>query len=232
MDCGAALLDSGKENWALEGLPEAGILLEEIQQAMNKLAAKKPVPEELRETLASGSHRLPNESTSTELREIQQRWLKDLGAGICAGCVRHWLAGSSKYQVPQGAEWVPVYADAISRYHSFCTSRGATWMGGTPYGDDPVLWRVKDERGKVMRYIRAPEHGFERGWVYGVDEANGQVGVYSAGPRGTCRRSAPDRCGTSCRLPGRARRGTRAIGTVGGPKRRGIDRRRTRNSGS
>ncbi|KAJ9165271.1 hypothetical protein NKR19_g633 [Coniochaeta hoffmannii] len=182
-DCGAALLNGGKASWAIDGLPATPTLLAEIGRAVDELEAEKPVPEELREALAGDAHRLPS-GAPREARGLERRWLRDLGTGICAGCVWDWLAGPNRSEVMRGAESVAGYVEFARRYHAFCTSRGATWMGGVPYGDDPVVWRVKDEFGRVMRYIESPKTGFHQGWVYGVNEANGQVSVYGANTRG------------------------------------------------
>lgn len=183
-DCGAALLNNHKAQWALDGRPDTATFLAEIDRAVDELEAERPVPELLREALASDRHRLPYDaSSSREARDAERQWLKDLGAGVCAGCIWNWLAGPTLREAMdhmREAESVSGYIDVVRKYHAHCTSRGATWMGGTPYGDDPVVWRVKDELGRVMRYIKARETGFERGRVYGLDEARGGVYIYES----------------------------------------------------
>ncbi|KAB5572112.1 hypothetical protein GE09DRAFT_1185583 [Coniochaeta sp. 2T2.1] len=196
-DCAGALRNIGKTDWALDGRPHTPALLAEVGNALDELEAK-PVLEELREALASDAHRLPYDgSVSREAFGLEREWTGELGIGICAVCIWNMLAGPTFDNVlgylrdaPSASE----YLDMVKRYHSVCTSRGATWLGGTPYGDDPFLWRVKDEYGRVVRYVHGPERGVHRGFLFGLIEATGNV---------TSPGRISGRCGMFCGRRGR-----------------------------
>ncbi|KAB5572359.1 hypothetical protein GE09DRAFT_1054458 [Coniochaeta sp. 2T2.1] len=182
-DCAAALRNISKTEWALDGRPDTPVLLAEVGKALDELEAK-PVPEELREALASDVHRLPTDGSiyvCWEALGLEREWKGELGIGICAVCIWNMLAGPTLDDVLRYMRDTPSaseYLDFVKRYHSVCTSRGATWLGGTPYGDDPFLWRVKDEYGRVMRYVPGPESGVHRGLLFGLIEATGNVDGY------------------------------------------------------
>lgn len=58
------------------------------------------------------------------------------------------------------------YVDFIKKHHSTYTSLGANWLGSVPYGDDSIIWRIKNSQEQVTRLIYAS--GAWGGKVYGL----------------------------------------------------------------
>lgn len=185
-NCPSALKSLGRMEWFFTGRPSSTILLAELERGLDELSQKE-VPAEIRPALGLGTSQ--SALTSSDARKTYREWSKDLGSNsICAGCIWAWLVGDSDSS--EGAEkqllaWMAqdgqdpaAYAAFVARYHSTCTSLGATWMGGVPYGDDPIVWRVQLQSGAVFRYLAAPEKGFHsHGQAYGVNEATGGVSI-------------------------------------------------------
>lgn len=152
-DCGKALISMGKQDWAFEGRPETSDLIPSIDEALESLKSKVSEMEPMERTRA-------------------------VGASICANCFWDWVVGNNlDMAVHYMFKAAPLseYVEFLERYHSTCYSLGARWLGGTPYGDDPLIWRVKTFSGHIMRHIDAEKTSWDPERVYGVNEATGKV---------------------------------------------------------
>lgn len=183
-NCPSALKSLGRTEWFFTGRPSSATLLAELDRGLDELLQKE-VPEEIRPALGLGSSQFV--LTTHDAQRTYRGWTQDLGStSVCAGCIWAWLVGDGdEAGRKQLLEWMAqdgqdpaTYEAFVARYHSTCTSLGATWMGGMPYGDDPVIWRVQAQGGAVYRYLATTRKEFYlQGQVYGVNEATGGVSI-------------------------------------------------------
>lgn len=174
--CSKGLVSMNKTSWAFTGRPDSSVLLADLDKAL----------EEVQKRLTLEKADDANKSSREKEKAVRQR-KQDLGNSVCAGCFWDWLTGNNMTETMdymRSATSPTEYVDFVKKYHTVCTSLGANWLGGVPYGDDPVIWRVKDERDDVVRYFEAPKGLFSKNDVYGVKEAYGSV-FYITKERGT-----------------------------------------------
>lgn len=173
-NCPKALLSLGKAEWAFDGRPSTPDLVSDISTALEELKGK-PIPESIRTALENKQ----GAPTSNDARRAYLEWKREIGESVCAGCIWTLLVGRTSSEMVDymsSASSPGSFVEFVKKYHSTCSSLGATWLGGEPFGDDPVIWRVKEYDGAVVRYIYAgkPEYKSDR-TVYGVNEANGKA---------------------------------------------------------
>lgn len=188
-NCPQALLSIKKTSWALTGRPKSSLFIVEIEKALDERKRKFPSEEtrwELddsqRVLASSGSRADRKEGIKLERERERAAHEKEQVArnSVCAGCIWTWVIGHDMFGVMEymeGASYASKYVDFVKKYHSTCTSLGATWLGGVPYGDDPIIWRIKNSQEQIMRLID-PSGGWNGKEVYGVNEANGRVYRY------------------------------------------------------
>ncbi|KAF7557297.1 hypothetical protein G7Z17_g767 [Cylindrodendrum hubeiense] len=179
-NCAQSLVSMNKTSWALTGRPETPIFLAELEKELNELKRKLgPVKvhaafDENQKVLVS------SDSESSERPSLENDIA--LGNSVCAGCIWNWLVSndmSKTIEFMRGASSGSEYVDFVKKYHATCTSLGATWLGGVPYGDDPIIWRVKAEGGQILRYFKPPKGSMDEDTVFGGNDANGAVFTYS-----------------------------------------------------
>lgn len=173
-NCAKALIEMRKTEWATKRGMFRPIPIAEMDEELRKLQASAPVPGQLN----LGARRAQAPLQGEDVHNSRAQWKNELGASICAGCFWNWAAGINNEETSMNmmmASSREEYVNFLKRYHSTCTSLGADWLGGTPYGDDPVIWRVKEPNGDVMRYMESAESkGAQPDRIYSVREADGR----------------------------------------------------------
>ncbi|KAF7560288.1 hypothetical protein G7046_g3870 [Stylonectria norvegica] len=173
-NCAKGLVNMNKTNWAFEGRPETRIFLSDLKIALEDVEQRLALPNKVPNNDQEASDRKKQKAAE----DAERKRIKDLGNSVCAGCIWNWLTGSSLDETMQyigEASSSSDYVDFAKKYDKTCTYLGATWLGGVPYGEDPVVWRVKDAQGDVVRYIQGPDRGWNPGAIFGVKEATGSV---------------------------------------------------------
>ncbi|KAH6874398.1 hypothetical protein B0T10DRAFT_498861 [Thelonectria olida] len=180
-NCAQSLGSMNKTSWAFTGRPKTTVFLAELDTALEELKKKLSL-EEVAPSLNNNNNQKQLSSSKSRAKAAADRSKeKILGNTVCAGCIWKWLTGTSMDEIMEnmrGASSVSEYVNFVKKYHTTCTSLGATWLGGVPYGDDPIVWRVKNEDGKVLRYIKGPKVVWYGDAVHAVDEATGEVTIY------------------------------------------------------
>ncbi|KAK7224651.1 hypothetical protein V2G26_012654 [Clonostachys chloroleuca] len=170
-DCAQALLNMDKAGWTFEGRPDSPTLIKDVSQALEQLK-EKLVPEDLRPVFEDKPDVLPKKESFKRVTELKE--------SVCATCVWNWLAGidlEDRMEYISTSESAPDYVNFVKKYHKTCTALGASWLGDLPYGDDPAIWRMQQQDGRIFRLIEVKNrHG--RQIVYAVNEATGSVHFY------------------------------------------------------
>ncbi|KAH6660991.1 hypothetical protein BKA67DRAFT_654139 [Truncatella angustata] len=165
--CAPVFMGLGRPQWAHAG--EVG--LADIQSLVDGFA-QQPIPDVVEAAVKEKG------ITSTEeeaLRKELPNWHKDLEAGACSPCVWEMVVGdgtiSSAEQILGRVEDIEGFLAFAGRFYNACVDRGATWMGGLPYGGDDVIWRTQEVGGKVSRWIvDESKYGRIRGrWLRGTE---------------------------------------------------------------
>lgn len=173
-NCAKALVDMHKTEWVTNKIPISAVPFAEIDEELQKLKDRALKTEQL--SLGAVRAQKPLQGN---VQGVKAQWKDELGASICAGCFWNWAAGTTHEQTFINMLTAPSreeYVDFLKRYLAVCQSLGADWLGGTPYGDDPVIWRVREANGDVMRYMESAEGpGSQPGGIYSVREANGRL---------------------------------------------------------
>lgn len=144
--CAPVFAGMNHPQWAYESRAS----LTEIQSLLNNLESQ-PIPGAVK--AAVGKESWESEWQKKELRG----WLSDLEAGSCSPCIWEMVVGngtiSSAEQILRTEGDVDDLLAFADQFYDACVNRGATWMGGRPYGDDEAIWRVREFNGKVFRLI-------------------------------------------------------------------------------
>lgn len=176
-DCAPGSGYIGRNGWASNGRPKSPVLIAQIDAELQILKSERALADSYLD-LGRKSHRTLNDGLQKAGgdrgdREIQSR----LADTVCSRCLWNWVAGrdaTETMRYMKQATSPSGYIEFVKRYHATCTGLGASWMGGTPYGDDQVIWRERKTSGEVMRYIHSDLRDASLR-VYGVNEADGQV---------------------------------------------------------
>ncbi|VUC35893.1 unnamed protein product [Clonostachys rosea] len=172
-DCAQALLNMDRATWAFEGRPDSPTLVKDVGQALDQLTDKL-VPEDLRSVF------LDNPDVLSKNRKESFKRVTQVRESVCAACVWNWLAGidlNDRMDYISTSGSASEYVDFVKKYHKTCSALGADWLGDLPYGNDPAIWRMQQQDGRVFRYIEVKNrHG--RQIVYAVNEATGSVHYY------------------------------------------------------
>ncbi|KAK6066334.1 hypothetical protein SCUP234_12114 [Seiridium cupressi] len=146
---------------------EGGAPLEAIEELVNKLESE-PIPDPVKIAASKTS------ADAWNTKETRN-WRTDLKAGVCSPCVWELVVGngtvSSAEHILRAEDDIDKALAFAERFYDTCVNRGAWWMGGRPYGEDDIIWRVKESTGDVYRYvIDNSTMGFNSGKWFRHDE--------------------------------------------------------------
>ncbi|KAK9415856.1 hypothetical protein SUNI508_09985 [Seiridium unicorne] len=143
--CAPVLVALNQSEWAYEGRAS----LKAIEELVNKLESE-PIPDPVKIAVSKTS------ADAWNTKETRN-WRTDLKAGVCSPCVWELVVGngtvSSAEHILRAEDDIDKALVFAERFYDTCVNRGAWWMGGRPYGEDDIIWRVKESTGDVYRYI-------------------------------------------------------------------------------
>ncbi|KAF2817417.1 uncharacterized protein BDZ99DRAFT_457153 [Mytilinidion resinicola] len=183
--CAPVLSSLNLTSWAYDGRPSGNAFHHEISQRIAALDAT-PIPP----VVSAAVHKGFGTPEYDALRKELPKWQEELKNSVCAPCIWQWVVGDGSVITPlsylhqlekDSASSVEAsYLEFAQYMYATCDARGADWLGGIPYGGDDVVWRVKEQDGKVSRYITDQVHvgymGKESNWRR-ADEQTGQEGI-------------------------------------------------------
>lgn len=193
-DCARGLQSFDRTAWAFDK-PTTPVFLAELETALAELQ-RKLAPRN--RVVFDGTQKRLSPDTKKTDAEIARERTNAVGNSVCSRCIWNMLAGTSLEETMdrlRSAPSVEEYVGFVRRYYATCTSLGATWLGGEPYGEIDAFWRVK-EQGRVMRYVEVvrrvkdtrkgmvldllPKKEWVFETVYGADEETGEVVAYDS----------------------------------------------------
>ncbi|KAI1338862.1 hypothetical protein F5Y15DRAFT_100249 [Xylariaceae sp. FL0016] len=148
LPCASVFVGLGRPEWAIDGRPAVS----DIEKLVEELELQ-PIPDIVKAAVGKSSDAPEKRALQKEYR----KWDKDLQAGVCSPCIWQMVVGNGDIARTMASiravEDLDAYLAFAHRFHNACTARGASWLGGLPYGGDDVVWRVQEEDGTVYRFI-------------------------------------------------------------------------------
>ncbi|KAF2502496.1 hypothetical protein BU16DRAFT_521213, partial [Lophium mytilinum] len=185
--CAPVLTSLNLTSWAYKR-PSASVFRDEMFQRIAALDAT-PIPPVVSAAVLKGFGTPEYDALRKEL----PKWQEELKNGICAPCMWQYMVGSGggsdvtplwylrQLKKEDPASNVETSALEIAHYmYATCDMRGADWLGGVPFGGDDVVWRIKEQDGKVYRYITdhdSKDRPFKNSKWRRADEETGQESI-------------------------------------------------------
>lgn len=144
--CIDALRHMDSLSWVVSGRPDSSKLLEKVRNGLDE------VETDYADLIRDGI----DEDMS---RDKKNKLEDNIRKSVCSNCIWKWLIGTNTNETVsylESATSAEEYAATVDRYYKTCSSVAAEWLESAPFGDDPVIWRVKSQKGRVQRYINVP----------------------------------------------------------------------------
>ncbi|VUC21216.1 unnamed protein product [Clonostachys rosea] len=165
--CARALLNTNRTSWLFDGgYRRTGEEIDQMDTELEDLEAKIA----RMNTCSGGDMQDPASPSCSNKAPQEQRDI--VATSICAQCIWNYMTDSQMLEDAERLSYFPGHEGYVSgivaflkRYHATCSSLGADWFGGVPYGDDPRIWRVMETNGDVIRYMVPETNPLGKYWV-------------------------------------------------------------------